>query len=151
MNSWLISGIILVIGFFICLFLILRNKWKAKKRHIEDYEAGRNKLTPELKKSQEKKEEVEYESEYSGRGFSLSGIISGFIALLVGVSLFGPIREQVKIASTEMNVTSGGSEVLANSEFMLSILQFIPVVFALGIVIIAIGIVFNNMRGTGLA
>jgi CTP:phosphocholine cytidylyltransferase-like protein len=55
MNYFLISGIIFVIGFISFLFLFLRNKWKVKVKHIEEYKEGRDKLT--FRKKEEVKEE----------------------------------------------------------------------------------------------
>jgi hypothetical protein len=145
MNSWIISGIILAIGFFICLILILRNKWKVRKTHIEDYEAGRNKLTPEIKKSQEKKEEVE--QEYSGSGFSISSIIGGVVAILIGVSLIGPISETVKQVSLQTTATADASTIAG----MNAILNIVPIFFTIIIVAMAIGLIYSSLRNSGLA
>jgi hypothetical protein len=143
MNTWIISGIILLIGFFICLFLILRNKRLVRKKHIQDYEAARNKLTPEIKKSQEKKEEIE---SYSGGGFSLGRIISAFVTIFVGVSLIGPISEQVKLAANSTSIATNISTVAETN----TILNLVPVFFALAILVIGLITAINSLKSTDL-
>lgn len=145
MNTWIISGIILAIGFLICLFLILRNKWKVRKKHIKDYEEGRDKLTPEVQKANEKIIESQEEG-YSG-GFSIGSIISGIVTILIGFSLIGPVSEQVKLAT----VSSATNSTLASTEFTSTVLNTIPILFALGVLIIAVSMAYNFTRDNGLA
>ena len=64
MNTWVISGIILLVGFFICLVLILRAKWKSGRKNINDYQKSRDKLTFRKKK-------VKIKKESSSRGFNI--------------------------------------------------------------------------------
>lgn len=138
MNTWIISGIILVIGFLICLFLILRNKWKVRKKHIKDYEEGRDKLTPEVEKANEKILESE---EPSSSGFRIGNIISGFIALLIGLTLIGPISEQIQVASNATNSTYV-EPLFATS----TILNLVPIFFAIAIVTAVIAMLTGNSR-----
>ncbi len=144
MNSWMISGIILIVGFFICLVLILRAKWKAGRKNIDDYQKGRDKLTFRKKK---KKKEV-----YRGGGINLGSIMGGFIVLLVGVSLLPTIIEEIDSACSEqLNITSAANTMLCSSSGGPGgILGLVTVFFALGIIIAAIGITTRGLRSSGL-
>lgn len=139
MNGILIAQIILGIGAFSFLLLILRSKWLQTKKNIKDYEEGRDKLT------HRKPKEVEIES--SG-GFSLSTLLGGFVTLLVGASLIGPISEQVGIASQSLNATSGANQLATSMSS--SLLQIIPVFFAIGLIAAVVGLMASGFRNQGL-
>jgi hypothetical protein len=139
MNYWLISGIILGVGFIICLFLILRSKWKVSRKNIDDYEEGRNKLT-----YRKKKEVNVLSSAFSG--FSLSNLIGGFIVIIIGVTLLPMVAEQVSLAQNT-TITSNVSSVDSVSSTMMGL---VTLFFALAIAFSAIGIVFSGLRGSGL-
>ena len=144
MNVWIISGIILAIGFLICLILILRAKWKAGRKNINDYQKGRDKLT--FRKKKEKKES------YSGGGFGLGNIIGGLVVILVGASLLPTIAEEVSSACLEqLNISSAANTMLCSSSGEPSgMLGMIVLFFALGIVVAAIGTVVSGLRNAGL-
>ncbi len=147
MNSWIISGIILAAGFFICLVLILRAKWKAGRKNINDYQEGRDKLT-----FREKKEEKEDEVEERDFGGLLGNIIGGFIMLLVGVSLLPIVAQEIGTACSEqLNVSSAANTMLCSSSGEPGgILGMVTILFALGIVIAVISIVASGFRRSGL-
>lgn len=143
MNSWLISGIIVAVGIFICLILILRSKWQQSKRNIEDYKEGRDKLT-----FRKDKEESKEKSQF-GVGGILSTLIGGCVVLFVGMSLLPIISQQVNLSvesiTTSSNLTSNDAEAIA------SLLEIIPIFFALTLVGIAIVVVASmfSQRNTG--
>lgn len=141
MNSILIARIILGIAAFIFLILILRSKWKQNPKHIEEYAESRNKTT--FRKKEEKKEEEQKDSRFS---FSLSGLVGGFISLIVGVFLLGQINEAVQTASTELNATVVGYESLVATQ---QVLNSIPIVFAVALIMIVLGTIFSAFRNTG--
>ena len=145
MNSWIIAGIILAIGFFICLVLILRAKWKSGRKNIDDYQRGRDKLTFR------KKKEVKVESS-GGIGFNLGNIVAGFIIIMVGVTLLPTIVEEVgSTCSEQLNVSSVGNTILCNSSGEPGgLLGLVAIFFALAIVITAIGLMCSSFRNAGL-
>ncbi len=145
MNSWKISGIILLVGFFICLFLILRSKWKAGRKNIDDYQRGRDKLSG----IEEEEEEPE---ETSGGGISIGNIVGGFIVLLVGFTMLPVITESISGAcGNELNVTSVGNFAACGSSGAAStLLGILPIVFAIGLVLATIGMLASGLRNTGL-
>jgi hypothetical protein len=132
MNSWVISGIILLVGFFICLILILRSKWNIRRKNIDDYQDGRDKLTYRKKK-------IVVEEE-SSDGISLGSLVGAFITILVGVSMLGTIKDEISLA---INSTS---ELAASS----TILQLVPIIFALAIGMVAIGMVVSSLKDSGM-
>ena len=136
MNTYyLISGIILGLGFFISLFFILWGKRKQTKG-IDSYKRIRDKLTV-------REPEPEKES-YSGGGLSIGSLVGGFIVLfivlLVGASLLPAISEQVGIAQTESNITGAGETMIG----------LVTLFFALAVACAAIGLAVSGLRGSGL-
>lgn len=142
MVDWAVYGILFA-GLIICLFLIIwipRRNNRLKNTNIQEYEDARNKLTFRKKKEPEPEEDNEnYDSTGSGfgGGFSLGNLIGGFVAILIGVMLIGPITEQVKLATATQNITSPTLEATT------SILSMMPGLFIFTIVIIAIVIIFR--------
>lgn len=113
-------------------------KSKTGEDHIEHYEDMRDKLT--LRK---KPQEVEISEGGSGILGMLPNLIGGFIAILIGVALLGPITQQVGLASQQMNVSSPSTEMTT------TMLKMVPAFFAIGLVGIAIAIVFSSLRNSG--
>ncbi len=74
----------------------------------------------------------------------ISRLIGGFVAILLGVSLIGPISEEVNtVASTGTaltNTTSWGSTVL----------KLVPGFFALAILGIGIAVTYGSLRDAGV-
>lgn len=136
----IIAGSILLLGFFIFLYLIL----KAKRKHkaIKHYEELRDKLTV-----REAEEETGItEDEYQGyTGISLGNIVGGFVTLLVGVSLLKPVSEQVALAQAQMNVTSAAGTIVSTE-----ILKAVPALFAIAIVLIGVSVAWNSLRSSGV-
>lgn len=127
--------------------LTLRKLWKKNtpvvlddltnpsEDHIKHYEDMRDKLTTRKKTTLPEESEVE-------AGFGLfSRLIGGFIVILIGVALIPIISNQVN--NVQRNVTE-------IPESMTIILNFIPYFFALTILMIALGVVFNALRSSGM-
>lgn len=74
----------------------------------------------------------------------ISNLIAGFVSILVGVSLIGPVSAQVQeVAATGSaltNATSWGSTVL----------KMVPGFFALGIMGIGVAITYSSLRQAGI-
>ena len=142
MNSWMIAGIILLIGFFICLILILRSKWLQSRHNIKDYEVGRDKLT-----YRKKKEPIfEEESSYSGGGM-LSILIVGFIVILIGCSL--AIMDQVNSVTNSTTISAASNVTSSSAEILSVIGGIISIFFALAIATTAILIAVSGIRNMG--
>lgn len=145
MNTWIISGAILLAGLFICLILILRVKWKTSRKNIKDYEEGRDKLTYR-KKKEEPKEELEVTDGFSFPSLTslMTGILTVAIILAVGVVVLGETQTVLTENSVSQNVTSETlSEIGGMSNLIL-------VVMAVAIGIGVIGVIINAfVRGSG--
>jgi hypothetical protein len=135
---------ILGLGLIICLFLIyyIPRRKPIQSEHIEDYAKIRNKVTV---RKDVIKEETDEDEGGGGSGF-LGSIIGGFIAILIGTMLIGPISEQVKYAtenisnnSTDFSSTMGGT-----------LLSAVPAIFAFAILLIGITVAWGAMRTSGL-
>ena len=74
----------------------------------------------------------------------ISRLIGGFVAILVGVSLIGPISETVNTASV-----SGGA-LYNTSSWGATVLQMVPGFFALGILGVGIAITYGSLRDAGI-
>jgi hypothetical protein len=74
----------------------------------------------------------------------INRLIGGFVAILIGVSLIGPIADQVNTAAA----TSGS---LYNSATWAStVLKMVPGFFALGILGIGIAVTYGSLRDAGV-
>jgi hypothetical protein len=145
MANWIAYGILFA-GLIICLFLIIwipRRNNRLKNQNIQEYEDARNKLTFRKKKEPEPEEDDEDYDVSSGGGFSLgnfsiANLIGGFVAILIGVMLIGPISEQVKLATATQNVTSPTIEATTK------MLSMMPAIF-IGMVVITAIIIFFRL------
>ena len=74
----------------------------------------------------------------------IANLIGGFVSILIGVSLIGPV-------STEVNTVSAANTALANaSSWGATVLQMVPGFFALGILGIGIAITYSSLRQAGI-
>jgi hypothetical protein len=75
----------------------------------------------------------------------INRLIGGFVAILIGVSLIGPIAQQV---NTVTNVATGN---LTNvSPWGATVLLMVPGFFALGIMGIGIAVTYGSLRDAGV-
>jgi hypothetical protein len=74
----------------------------------------------------------------------IANLIGGFVAILIGVSLVGPI-------STEVNTAARTGGALANSSsWGATVLQMVPGFFSLGILGIGIAVTYSSLRQAGI-
>ena len=74
----------------------------------------------------------------------IANLIGGFVAVLIGVSLIGPI-------STEVNTAAATNGALYNSSsWGATVLQMVPGFFALGVLGIGIAITYASLRQAGV-
>jgi len=74
----------------------------------------------------------------------INRLIGGFVAILIGVSLIGPIAEQVNTAAV-----TGGS-LYNTSTWSATVLKMVPGFFALGILGIGIAVCYGALRDAGV-
>jgi len=74
----------------------------------------------------------------------INRLIGGFVAILIGVSLIGPIAEQVNTAAA-----TGGS-LYNTSTWSATVLKMVPGFFALGILGIGIAVCYGALRDAGV-
>jgi len=74
----------------------------------------------------------------------IANLIGGFISILIGVSLIGPIATQVNTVA----VTNG--DVYNSSAWGATVLQLVPGFFALGILGIGIAVTYSSLRQAGI-
>ncbi len=125
-----VISVLVVIGFAICLYFLLRHKRKSQS--IQHYEDIRDKLTL---REEEPDPEPEEEQEYQG-GF-LGNLIGGFITILIGFNLLPTIITEVENAG---NVAGANAAVLA----------LVVPMFIITILVTGIGIVAQSFRKVGL-
>jgi len=74
----------------------------------------------------------------------IGNLIGGFVSILVGTSLIGPV-------STEVNTAAATSGALYNaSSWGATVLELVPGFFALGILGIGIAVTFTSLRQAGV-
>jgi hypothetical protein len=74
----------------------------------------------------------------------INRLIGGFVAILVGTSLIGPISDQVALVSFT------GSALSNASSWGSTVLRMVPGFFALGILGIGIAITYGSLRDAGV-
>lgn len=74
----------------------------------------------------------------------IGNLIGGFVAILVGVSLIGPIADQVNTAAAT------GSSLYNSSSWGAAVLKLVPGFFALGILGIGIAVTYSSLRQAGV-
>ena len=139
LSWWYIASIaIVVIGVLIFFYLAGKKSYRDKSA-AENYTRIRNKLT--IRKPKEKKASIQDKLEWSFP--SLGNIIGGFIVILIGTSLIGPVSKQVNLAqeaSSSMNISSEYTETLAG---------MLTLFFTWAVATAAIGIVYSSLRSSG--
>ena len=74
----------------------------------------------------------------------IANLIGGFVAILIGVSLVGPI-------STEINTAANATNPLAlTSSWGATVLKMVPGFFALSIMGIGIAVTYSSLRQAGI-
>jgi len=74
----------------------------------------------------------------------ISRLIGGFVAILVGVSLIGPVADEVA------NVAGTGTALSNASSWGSTVLKLVPGFFALGILGIGIAVTYGSLRDAGV-
>ena len=74
----------------------------------------------------------------------ISRLIGGFVAILVGVSLIGPVADEVA------NVAGTASALTNASSWGATVLKLVPGFFALGILGIGIAVTYGSLRDAGV-
>ena len=74
----------------------------------------------------------------------ISRLIGGFVSILIGVSLIGPVAD-------EISVVAASSSALSNaSSWGSTVLKLVPGFFALGILGIGIAVTYGSLRDAGV-
>ena len=74
----------------------------------------------------------------------ISRLIGGFVAIIIGVSLIGPISTEVNTAA------ASGTNLYNTSQWGATVLKLVPGFFALGILGIGIAVTYGAMRDAGV-
>jgi len=74
----------------------------------------------------------------------IANLIGGFVAIIVGVALIGPVSTQVR------NASATGSDLQLVSSWGATVLEMVPGFFALSIMGIGIAITYSSLRSAGI-
>ena len=74
----------------------------------------------------------------------IANLIGGFVSILVGTSLIGPIASEVNTA------TAATANLTAVSSWGSTVLRLVPGFFALGILGIGIAVTYTSLRQAGV-
>ena len=74
----------------------------------------------------------------------IANLIGGFVSILVGVSLIGPVSAQVQ------EVAGAGSALTNASSWGSTVLRLVPGFFALGILGIGLAVTYSSLRQAGI-
>jgi hypothetical protein len=93
----------------------------------------------------------------------ISRLIGGFVAILLGVSLIGPLATQVSTNASTTNSSGGtctsavsgsatetGCQLYLSASWGSTVLKMVPGFFALGILGIGIAVTYGSLRDAGI-
>ena len=91
----------------------------------------------------------------------IANLIGGFVSILVGVSLIGPVSTEVATAAGSLNASGqtctytvdhaySGCQLYMASSWGSTVLKLVPGFFALGILGIGIAITYTSLRQAGV-
>ena len=74
----------------------------------------------------------------------IANLIGGFVSILVGVSLIGPIAQEINTA------TAATANLTAVSSWGATVLRLVPGFFALGVLGIGLAVTYASLRQAGV-
>ena len=74
----------------------------------------------------------------------IANLIGGFISILVGTSLIGPVAQEVNTAA------ASGSNLSTNTAWGATVLKLVPGFFALAILGIGVAVTYTSLRQAGI-
>jgi hypothetical protein len=74
----------------------------------------------------------------------IARLIGGFVSILIGVSLVGPIANEVAAAA------AASGNLSSNTSWGATVLKLVPGFFALGILGIGIAVTYGSLRDAGV-
>ena len=93
----------------------------------------------------------------------IANLVGGFVSILVGVSLVGPISEQINSATSNINSTGGaclaqnigqaaspGCQLIASASWGATVLKLVPGFFALAILGVGLAVTYASLRQAGV-
>jgi len=92
----------------------------------------------------------------------IANLIGGFVAILIGTSLVGPVSTEVNTNAASTNTSGGtcqtagsfpndaGCQLYASSSWGATVLKLVPGFFALGILGIGIAVTYSSLRQAGV-
>jgi len=91
----------------------------------------------------------------------IANLIGGFVAILIGTSLIGPVSAQVNIAGGTTNgsghaclvgepESTGYCQLYLTSTWGATVLRLVPGFFALGIMGIGVAVTYSSLRQAGI-
>ena len=84
----------------------------------------------------------------------IANLVGGFVSILIGVSLVGPVSTEVNTAAAggaNCSTAVGGCGALYNaSTWGATVLKLVPGFFALGILGIGIAVTYSSLRQAGV-
>jgi len=92
----------------------------------------------------------------------INRLIGGFVSILIGVSLIGPLATQVTNTAATTNASGGtcvgyegsaqnpGCQLYLSSSWGATVLKMVPGFFALGILGVGIGVTYGALRDAGV-
>ena len=92
----------------------------------------------------------------------IANLIGGFVTILIGTSLIGPLATQVNTVASSVNSTGGATcttynqagcanaQLYISSSWGASVLALVPGFFALGLLGVGIAVTYSSLRQAGI-
>ena len=91
----------------------------------------------------------------------IANLIGGFVSILVGVSLIGPVSTQIDLSSRSINASGATCTMAVDSAYApcslylssswgATVLRLVPGFFALGVLGIGLAVTYSSLRDAGV-
>ena len=124
-----------ILGILLFIYLVFKKHnltVKRPKEAIQEYKKAQEKLS-------KRKDDTEI-TDSESYGFPLGSIIGGFIVVVVGINLIPTVTDQISEAAALSNVTGAAS----------TLLDITPLLFAIGIIGVAISIAMGALKQSNI-
>jgi len=80
----------------------------------------------------------------------IANLIGGFVSILLGTSLIGPISTEVNTAACGSNYSNCDSALYNTTSWGATVLKLVPGFFALSVLGIGIAVTYTSLRQAGI-
>lgn len=80
----------------------------------------------------------------------IANLVGGFVAIIVGTSLVGPVSTEVNTVACGSNMSACDSALYNTTQWGATVLNLVPGFFALSIMGIGVAVAYSSLRQAGI-